>query len=419
MANTKKLLSVQISDLQKLIAPIYSIAENNPTMPILKTLKLEFDANTGTLSATATDLSLQGTASIKLENAGAESFALCVQAKKSYEIVNALSGSVTATFEAEYGEKDEVKSLKIKAGRSKFSLATLPSMDYPVMKCVADENQAAASEFSLDESLVDVFRKQLATVRGAASTNDIRFFFMGVLFEIIANDLRLTATNGHRLSRNHFTIPDDMGRNMQNCKLIIGNKGVSEITKFVGNTESMDFVFLETFLLLKAKQKNGVDLEMAFKSIDGAYPDVGRIIPQKNDIAYTIKGNAAELGSVIKRLLVLNDTKQDCLVMMNANTENGISFSYENKANEVGEEVLSNATFAKRLQDVSDDISLHCNGSYLIDAVNLAGKDGMNFALGFLEQVSEKAMIFKMQDPENKENMEWKNFIHVLMPAKK
>lgn len=418
MANTKKLLNVQISDLQKLISPIYSIAENNPTMPILKTLKLVFDAATNTLSATATDLSLQGTASIKLENAGAESFALCVQAKKTFEIVNALSGSVTATFEAEYGEKGELKNLKIKAGRSKFSLATLPSMDYPEMRITADENQAA-SEFSLDENLVDVFRKQLTTVRGAAATNDIRFVFMGVLFEVIANDLRLTATNGHRLSRNHFTIPDDMGRNMKNCKLIIGNKGVYEIAKFVGNTESMDFVFLETFLLLKAKQKNGVDLEMAFKSIDGAYPDVGRIIPQKNDIAYTIKGNAAELGSVIKRLLVLNDTKQDCLVMMNANTENGISFSYENKANEVGEEVLSNATFAKRLQDVSDDISLHCNGSYLIDAVNLAGKDGMNFALGFLEQVSEKAMIFKMQDPENKENMEWKNFIHVLMPAKK
>lgn len=321
-------------------------------------------------------------------------------------------------MELESSPKSETQTptqtLKIKVGKSKFSLGTLPSVDFPEMKI--DEN-AAQSEFSLDESLVGTFKHQLATVRGSAATNDVRFYFMGVLFETIGNDFRLTATDSFRLTRNHFTIPDEMAANMNtHCQLIIGNKGVSEIAKFIGNTENLNFVFFEKILLLKATQKNGVNLEMVLKSIDGKFPDVGRVIPSKDNIVAKIQGKAAELGSSIKRLLVLNDSKNN-IVQMNAD-ENVVSFTYKNQSHEVGEEALENAKFTQKDGCSLEEASLYCNGAFLIDAVSLAAKDGMNFVIYLQENPESKSLLFKMNDPENKDNEDWKNYIHVLMPAK-
>ena len=145
-----------------------------------------------------------------------------VPAHTLYDIVRKLpEGS-----QVEVGAGGEQGQLEIRSGRSKLSLTTLPSEDFPVM-----------SDGDLPHSFTvpaRVLRRLIDRTRFAMSTEETRYYLNGLYFHAADSDgvevLRIVATDGHRLARVEVPIPDGAA-GMPG--VIVPRKAVGEIYKLI------------------------------------------------------------------------------------------------------------------------------------------------------------------------------------------
>ena len=92
--------------------------------------------------------------------------------------------SVSLTVE---GEK-----VVIKAGRSRFSLSTLPAAEFPVIDDINSQQTVQVPRKEL--------RRLLEKTHFSMAQQDVRYYLNGMLLEIDSQTLRAVATDGHRLA---------------------------------------------------------------------------------------------------------------------------------------------------------------------------------------------------------------------------
>ena len=112
------------------LSAVSGIIERRHTLPILSNVLIE--RVEGNLSFLATDIEIQITAKSSLE-AAAESHAITVGARKLLDILRALPDSAEVTLQ------QQDKRLLVRAGRSRFSLQSLPAEDFPRLAKPAGE----------------------------------------------------------------------------------------------------------------------------------------------------------------------------------------------------------------------------------------------------------------------------------------
>src|SRR5208282_1968064 len=114
------------AEREKLLAPLQAVigvVERRQTMPVLANVLL--GVREGQLSITATDLEVELVSATEV--AAQEAGDITVPGRKFLDILRALPDKVPVALGLE-GEK-----VVIKAGRSRFSLATLPAAEFPVI----------------------------------------------------------------------------------------------------------------------------------------------------------------------------------------------------------------------------------------------------------------------------------------------
>src|SRR3954463_6381664 len=104
------------------LSAVSGIIERRHTLPILSNVLIERSG--ANLSFLATDIEIQVIAKSGLE-AAAESHSITVGARKLLDILRALPDSAEVTLQ------QQDKRLVLKAGRSRFSLQSLPAEDFP------------------------------------------------------------------------------------------------------------------------------------------------------------------------------------------------------------------------------------------------------------------------------------------------
>ena len=114
------------AEREKLLAPLQAVigvVERRQTMPVLANVLL--GVRQGQLSITATDLEVELVAAteVTVQQAGD----ITVPGRKFLDILRALPEKAAVSLSVE-GEK-----VVIKAGRSRFSLSTLPAAEFPVI----------------------------------------------------------------------------------------------------------------------------------------------------------------------------------------------------------------------------------------------------------------------------------------------
>src|ERR1700684_1539639 len=115
------------AEREKLFAPLQAVigvVERRQTMPVLANVLL--GATGGQLSITATDLEVELVAATEV--AVQEIGDITVPGRKLLDILRALPEKAAVSITVE-GEK-----VVIKAGRSRFSLSTLPAVEFPVIE---------------------------------------------------------------------------------------------------------------------------------------------------------------------------------------------------------------------------------------------------------------------------------------------
>ena len=256
--------TIERATLLKCLSHVQSVVERRNTIPILSNVLIEAAAD-GTLRVMATDLDLQVVESlgaVSVETAGA----ITVSAHLLFDIARKLPDGSQVSLETADNR------MVVKAGRSRFSLPTLPRDDFPMIV----EGDLPTS-FELPASAL---AQLIDRTRFAISTEETRYYLNGIFLHVSDDELKAAATDGHRLARYTLKRPDG-AEGMPD--VIVPRKCVAELRKLL--EEAQDANVLIDLSASKVRftlgGENGVVLTS--KLIDGTFPDYTRVIPTGND----------------------------------------------------------------------------------------------------------------------------------------
>jgi DNA polymerase-3 subunit beta len=265
-------LTIERAALLKSLGHVQSVVERRNTIPILSNVKME--AADGRLSLNATDMDLDIAESVAAA-IGAKG-AITAPAHTLYDIVRKLPEGAEVEFQS-----DGEGHLTLRAGRSRFTLACLPTEDFPVM---------SGGEFPNAFRLPAAELRQLIDrTKFAISTEETRYYLNGIYVHAAKRDkvavLRAVATDGHRLASVEVPLPKGAA-GMPG--VIVPKKTVTELRKLIEETSNdVDVALSET------KIRFGFDdAQLTSKLIDGTFPDYERVIPAGNDKVLEVERKA-------------------------------------------------------------------------------------------------------------------------------
>ncbi len=256
--------TIERATLLKCLSHVQSVVERRNTIPILSNVLIEA-AGDGTVKVMATDLDLQVVESmtaVSVESAGA----ITVSAHLLFDIARKLPDGSQVSLETADNR------MTVKAGRSRFSLPTLPRDDFPMIV----EGDLPTS-FELPAAML---AQLIDRTRFAISTEETRYYLNGIFIHVTDEELRAAATDGHRLARFTIARPDG-AEGMPD--VIVPRKCVAELRKLL--EESLDTNVLIDLSASKIRFTMGGEsgVVLTSKLIDGTFPDYSRVIPTGND----------------------------------------------------------------------------------------------------------------------------------------
>lgn len=334
---------------EALIKPLQLVAgvvERRQTMPVLSNILLV--ASDGMLAMTGTDLEVELVARIPLKDMS-ESGSVTIPARKLMDICKSLADGALL----EVIVSDE--KAKIKAGRSRFTLATLPAADFPNV-----QDSPEALTISLPQSAL----RQLIEKTGfSMAQQDVRYYLNGMLLELRDSTLRAVSTDGHRLATSTTAVEADASLDHQ---LIVPRKGILELARLLQGGDS------PVTLVIGASHIRAVvgDYTFTSKLVDGKFPDYNRVIPRNGD--KVLLGDRQELRQVFTRIAILSNEKYRG-VRLNL-TQGMLQVTANNPEQEEAEETLS-------VDYDGQNLEIGFNVNYLLDVLSILNSDVVRLIL--------------------------------------
>ena len=335
-------ISIERATLLKAVSHAQSVVERRNTIPILANVLIEAEGNDVRFRATDLDIEVVDKVEAMVERAGATT----VSATTLNEIVRKLpdGAQVTLTDDGTSGR------LTIEAGRSNFSLATLPKEDFPVM---------ATSEYSANFSAqASVLRRLFDKSKFAISTEETRYYLNGVYMHISDAEggkvLRCVATDGHRLARIDADLPENAS---EMPGVIVPRKTVGELRKLLDEDDMQIAVSVSETKVRFATP----EITLTSKVIDGTFPDYTRVIPQGN--TRKLEVDAADFAKAVDRVATVSTERsravklsldEDCLVLSVNAPDSGAA--EEELAVAYGDERLEIGFNAKYLLEIASQV---------------------------------------------------------------
>src|SRR6187402_2422648 len=216
-------VTIERAELLKSLGHVHRVVERRKTIPILANVLIRADKSA--LSLKATDLDLEVIESIAAEVSPAGS--TTVPAHMFYEIVRKLPEGSQVVLES----SSDRAVLAIRAGRSRFTLQTLPESDFPDL---------AAGDMTHKFTLPGADLKRLIDkTQFAISTEETRYYLNGIYLHVAgsgkAQTLRAVATDGHRLAQTDLPLPDGAA-GMPG--VIVPRKTVGEVQRLIEDSEA-------------------------------------------------------------------------------------------------------------------------------------------------------------------------------------
>lgn len=252
-----KLLINRETILQPLIY-VNSVVERRQTLPILANAYLKIEK--GTLWLTGTDLEVEITTSIG--DVKSDTDGECtITAQKFLDICRALPES------AEISLEEEKSKIIIRSDKSRFSLQSLPSTDFPRI-----ETQNWQERFTISQSEL---KQLIDNTSFSMAQQDVRYYLNGLLFEISKDKLVSVATDGHRLSKSETKIKSIASEDVRQA--IVPRKAITELNRLLSSTDNDITVELNDHHI----RFSIGDIIFTSKLIDGKFPDYKSVMAAK------------------------------------------------------------------------------------------------------------------------------------------
>lgn len=265
------------------LAYVNSVVERRQTLPILANAYLKLDNNQ--MLITGTDLEVEITTFID-DISIAEEGECTLTAQKFLDICRALPD------DADIKLTSEKNKVLIQSGRSRFTLQSLPSDDFPRI-----ETQNWLERFTIKQSEL---KQLIDNTSFSMAQQDVRYYLNGLLFEISKNKLVSVATDGHRLSKSETTIKGS--DNDEARQAIVPRKAITELNRLLNVNDENVTVELNDHHI----RFTFADIIFTSKLIDGKFPDYRSVMSSKLPVKLDIDRQAF-YQTLLRASILTND----------------------------------------------------------------------------------------------------------------
>jgi len=325
---------------------VQSAVPNRTTLPVLSNILLEAQDDRIELRATDLDLAISTIAKASVKDAGT----LTVPAKKLFELVRKLPKE-----ELKVESKDLTLNVGSKSGRYKF-LCIRPE-EFPALPKVE-----ADSELTLAPDLLErLIRKTIYSV----STDETRPALNGALFQIRDDELRVVATDGHRLSKATCK-PDGGISNPPKGDVIVPLKALNQVQRLLAMAKDSVKIGISKN---HARFVLG-DTTLTTKLIEGPFPNYEQVLPKQNNKHLRVKRD--DLAQALERVSVFSDslTRQVKLSIRSNRLTLVVQTPDQGDATEELEAKYD-----------SDDLDIGYNAAYLLDILRTIDSEEVDVRL--------------------------------------
>lgn len=368
--------TVERAELLKSLGHVHRVVERRNTIPILANVLIK--ADNGMLSLKATDLDLEVTDSVAAEVSPAGG--TTVPAHMFYDIVRKLPEGAQIVLESS-GDR---AVLSIRAGRSRFTLQTLPEGDFPDLA-------AGAMSHSFTLPAADL-KRLIDKTQFAISTEETRYYLNGIYLHSAGSakevSLRAVATDGHRLAQCELPLPEGAAGM---TGIIVPRKTVGEVQRLIEDSEGEVSIELSTG---KIRFTIG-NVVLTSKLIDGTFPDYARVIPVNNDKILTV--DKKDFEAAVDRVSTVASERGRAVKLSIAGGRLVLSVTNPDSGS---------ATEELEVDYSADPLDIGFNSRYLLDIA---------------AQIEGETAVLKLADPGSPtliQDKDAKGALYVLMPMR-
>ena len=263
--------------LQEGLNAVLASIPTKTTLPVLANILVETTDRGIRLSGTDLDIAVSTEVAADVEASGA----VTIPAKKLSELARELPPAPVKI--AALGEQ----RITLECGRSKFKLLGLPRDEFPTFPVVRFNESWRIKSGDL--------QKLIGAVAFAVSTEESRPILNGVLWELRPEQMRMVATNGHRLAKMETPI---VASSAPASDLIVPPKALEQVRRLFPAEEELEVARGENHIGFRSPLT-----AVYTRLIEGPYPNYDQVIPRDND-KYAIADKVA-LISALKRMSVI------------------------------------------------------------------------------------------------------------------
>ena len=333
--------TISKESITKALSLVGGIVEKKQTLPILSNILIEFKDSSFKL--VATDLESELTIVGKTDDCETEGVTTA-SAKKLNDLCRLIpdGSNIELTLS---GDK-----LNISTKNGKYSLATLPSNEFPIF----ETGDAVNTIIIKSQDLKDL----ITSTAFAMGNQDWRHYLNGLFLKLEEGVLTAVATDAHRLALNCVQVNSEV-----NFSGIIPRKSVNEINRFIGENEG------DLSLSINDASLTVTSDNLTFKSklIDGAFPDYNQVIPTGDSSLLDV--NVKDFANSLSRVSILsNDKNKGVKIHL---VENNMTVKSNNADNELAEETVVS-------KYSGDEIEIAFNVNYIQEILNNQANETCN-----------------------------------------
>ncbi|SMC91294.1 DNA polymerase III subunit beta [Sporomusa malonica] len=324
------------------------------TLPILAGIYLSAQNNKLELQATDYEIGISCAIDAQVDIPGQ----IVLSGRYFQELVKRLPGETV-----EIASSTEDRTIKITAGTSQFNLLSLPAEEFPILKPLFDKSDNNNTLIIKDNLLRDLIKRTVF----ACATEESRPIFTGALLESTETDVRMIATNTHRLALKK-SILEKSSDNSNPLKIVIPSKVLNELARLLSSELPVDVNI--------CWEKNRVafrfeNVYLESRIIEGQYPDYNRVIPPQFGTVASI--NTALFMDAVERVSLMAKDGEYNVIKFQFNADEVIITS-------------NNPDIGKAYETVpivteGTEITIAFNAKYVTDILKNIGATELHFSL--------------------------------------
>ena len=335
---------------------VSGVIENAQVMQILSCVKIKMHGSVVLLTASDSDIEMSAEIHDN-EFDFADPINLAVPGKKLFDICRSLTQDQALSFEL-----DE-QWLTIRAGKSKFKLMTMPVDQFPLIS------------FSDTEAKIALPQKDVLTALQqtsfAMAVHDVRQFLNGMLLDFKDGQLKMVATDGHRLSMAELDCDAAIA-----LRKIVPRKAILELIKLLDDGDASLLIELSQNKIRFTSDEG----QLVTGLIQGDYPDYTRLLPGAQ--SHSISLSVQDLKAALVRASILSHDRFKAA---------SFHFSADNLVIESENAQHENIKEEVQISSSVDALSISFNIVYVMDVLNNIDSE----ALVFEASAGHKAVTLK------------------------